>query len=78
MPATSNAILSACGATVLVSRRPFKFHRRDLDGEGDVVFIYVVLHPIYVLDCYQIFTTFDLNILIARAMNWLQLSRGRN
>ena len=28
MPATSNAILSACGATVLVSRRQFKFHRR--------------------------------------------------
>ena len=28
-PATSNAVVAAYGATVLVSRLPFKFHRRD-------------------------------------------------
>ena len=32
MPATSNAILSACGDTVLVSRRPFKFHGHAQEG----------------------------------------------
>jgi len=26
-PATSNAVVAACGAVVFVSRRPFKFHR---------------------------------------------------
>jgi len=25
-PATSNSVVAACGATVLVSRRPYKFH----------------------------------------------------
>ena len=38
MAATSNAVVAACGATVLVSRRPFKFHRPDLDDRRGTPF----------------------------------------
>jgi len=43
-----------------------------------VDFIYFVLHSIYILNCYRIFTRLDLHILIVPVMNLLQLSRRRN
>ena len=45
------------------------FHCEYLDGEGDVGFVNFELHSIYVLDCCQIFTRFDLYFLIVPVMN---------
>jgi len=54
MPATSNAILSACGATVLVSRRPFKFHRRGymIDRQGTI--LHCAVHGYVIMTCMNV------------------------
>jgi len=43
-----------------------------------VDFIYLVLHSIYIPNCYRIFTRLNLHILIVPVTNCLQLSRRRN
>jgi len=41
-------------------------------------FIYFLLHSIYIIDHYHIFTRFYLNFFIVSLMNWLQLAHRRN
>jgi hypothetical protein len=66
-PATNCA--SALTGITRVGVKSVTFQCEYLDGEGDVGFIYFVLHSIYILDCYHIFTRLDLNFLLVFFMN---------
>ena len=69
MNARATNCASAITGTTQVGVKSVTFHCEYLDGEGDVGFIYFVLHSIHVLDCYQNFTSFELNVLIVPIMN---------